>query len=117
MPEITLYLLSGFLGAGKTTLLRRMLEHYAQLRVGVLVNEFGQLGIDGRLIESGEIQMTEIDNGSIFCSCPQSAVCRRADTVFAEPGRSSSGGELRLGGPDGYGENTRGYQEQTGTPI
>lgn len=69
MQEITLYLLSGFLGAGKTTLLQRMLEHYADRRVGVLVNEFGQLGIDGRLIESGEIQMTEIDNGSIFCSC------------------------------------------------
>ena len=69
MPEITLYLLSGFLGAGKTTLLQRMLDHYANKRVGVLVNEFGQLGIDGRLIESGDIRMTEIDNGSIFCSC------------------------------------------------
>jgi G3E family GTPase len=69
MQEITLYLLSGFLGAGKTTLLQRMLSNYAQRRVGVLVNEFGQLGIDGRLIESGDIRMTEIDNGSIFCSC------------------------------------------------
>ncbi len=69
MSEITLYLLSGFLGAGKTTLLKRMLDQFAHLRIGVLVNEFGQVGVDGKLIESGDIQMREIDNGSIFCSC------------------------------------------------
>ena len=69
MSEITLYLLSGFLGAGKTTLLKRMIEQFAHLRIGVLVNEFGQVGVDGKLIESGDIQMKEIENGSIFCSC------------------------------------------------
>jgi hypothetical protein len=42
----------GIFRRGETTLLQRMLGNYAAQSVGVLVNEFGQLGIDGRLIES-----------------------------------------------------------------
>lgn len=66
---IDLYLISGFLGAGKTTFLQRLLEDFQGKRVGVIVNEFGSVGIDGALIERNGIQMVEINNGSIFCSC------------------------------------------------
>lgn len=69
MEEISLFLLSGFLGAGKTTLLNNLLVHFRERKVGVLINEFGPLGIDGYLVETEQIQLTEINNGSIFCSC------------------------------------------------
>lgn len=68
---IKLYLLTGFLGAGKTTMLLSLLNggQMAGKRIGVIQNEFGKLSIDGELIRRGDIQMQEISNGSIFCSC------------------------------------------------
>lgn len=67
--EIDLYLISGFLGSGKTTLLKRMLTSLEGKKVGVLVNEFGSIGIDGNLVERDGMHLVEISNGSIFCSC------------------------------------------------
>lgn len=66
---IDLFLISGFLGSGKTTFLQRMLENFEGKKVGVIINEFGNIGIDGTLIEKDGIRLTEINNGSIFCSC------------------------------------------------
>jgi G3E family GTPase len=67
--QIDLYIISGFLGAGKTTFLKKMLTNLEGKKAGVLINEFGSLGIDGRLIEKAGIRLVEINNGSIFCSC------------------------------------------------
>lgn len=67
--EIDLYLISGFLGAGKTTFLQKLLENMPDKKVGVIINEFGSLGIDGMLVERDGIQLVEINNGSIFCAC------------------------------------------------
>ncbi len=67
--KIDLYLISGFLGSGKTTFLQNMLKNLVGRKVGVLINEFGSIGIDGRLIEKEGIELIEINNGSIFCSC------------------------------------------------
>ena len=67
--KIDLYLISGFLGSGKTTLLRRMLTEIPDKKVGVLVNEFGGVGIDGTLVERDGMHLVQISNGSIFCSC------------------------------------------------
>lgn len=67
--QIDLYLISGFLGSGKTTFLQKMLNNFEGKKVGVIVNEFGSIGIDGILIEKDGIQLVEINNGSIFCSC------------------------------------------------
>lgn len=64
-----LVLLTGFLGAGKTTLLQRLLSEFKNEKIGVIVNEFGQAGIDGTLIEQNGITMNELNNGSIFCAC------------------------------------------------
>ncbi|MGB8453817.1 MAG: CobW family GTP-binding protein [Anaerocolumna sp.] len=66
---IDLYLISGFLGSGKTTFLQRVLEDFEGKRVGVIVNEFGSIGIDGAILEKDGIQLVQINNGSIFCSC------------------------------------------------
>ncbi|WP_298816656.1 CobW family GTP-binding protein [Chloroflexus sp.] len=65
VPPITL--ISGFLGSGKTTLLRRMLRE-AERRIGVIVNEFGALGIDGALLEqSGGSSLIELSGGCVCC--------------------------------------------------
>ncbi len=64
-----LYLLSGFLGAGKTTILTALLDALKGKKVAVIQNEFGKVGIDGKVIQSGDIEMIELNRGSIFCSC------------------------------------------------
>lgn len=64
-----LYVLTGFLGSGKTTVLLKLLEELKGHRIGIIQNEFGKLGIDGTILRNDEIQMVEINRGSIFCSC------------------------------------------------
>ena len=64
-----LYLLTGFLGAGKTTFLKSVMESLSDKKVGIIMNEFGKTGIDGTLVKKDGITLTEIDRGSIFCSC------------------------------------------------
>lgn len=66
---INLYLLTGFLGAGKTTFLTNTLEHLKGEKVGVIMNEFGKIGIDGTIIKRDGMELIEINRGSIFCSC------------------------------------------------
>ncbi len=66
---IKLVLLTGFLGAGKTTLMKEILNSYGDLKTGVIVNEFGEINIDAKLISREGIQMAELSNGSIFCAC------------------------------------------------
>ncbi len=53
---------TGFLGSGKTTLLRHILDNAGDLRLAVLVNEFGELGIDGELLESCPLECPEGDH-------------------------------------------------------
>lgn len=66
---IKVIMLTGFLGTGKTTLLSAMLDKYKDEKIGVIVNDFGQVCIDGILIERDGITMMELPNGSIFCAC------------------------------------------------
>ena len=64
-----LYVLTGFLGSGKTTALLKILDQLKDHRIGIIQNEFGKLGIDGTILRRGDIEMTEINRGSICCSC------------------------------------------------
>lgn len=64
-----LYVLTGFLGSGKTTILLKLLEALKNKKIGIIENEFGKLGIDGTILRNDDIQMVEINRGSIFCSC------------------------------------------------
>ncbi|MGF6375871.1 G3E family GTPase [Clostridiales Family XIII bacterium PM5-7] len=66
---IQIVLLSGFLGAGKTTLMQRLLDTYKEHKIGVIINEFGQINIDAKLVSRDGIDMAELSNGSIFCAC------------------------------------------------
>jgi G3E family GTPase len=64
-----LILLTGFLGAGKTTLLQLIMESLRDHKIGVIINEFGDVNVDGQLVARDGIQMAELTNGSIFCAC------------------------------------------------
>jgi len=61
-------ILTGFLGAGKTTLLNHILSNQQGLKTAVLVNEFGEIGIDNDLIVATGDDMVELSNGCICCS-------------------------------------------------
>ncbi|MCP9841236.1 GTP-binding protein [Synechococcus sp. J7-Johnson] len=61
-------ILTGFLGAGKTTLLNHILSNQNGLKTAVLVNEFGEIGIDNDLIIATGEDMVELSNGCICCS-------------------------------------------------
>jgi G3E family GTPase len=61
-------LLVGFLGSGKTTLANRILSEQHDQRIAVIVNEFGDVGIDGRLIMSVEDNVVELSNSCLCCT-------------------------------------------------
>jgi G3E family GTPase len=61
-------IITGFLGSGKTTLLNHILNNQEGLRTAVLVNEFGEIGIDNELIVSTGEDIVELSNGCICCT-------------------------------------------------
>jgi G3E family GTPase len=61
-------IITGFLGSGKTTLLNQILKNRQDLKVAVLVNEFGNINIDSQLLLSLEEDMLELSNGCICCT-------------------------------------------------
>lgn len=60
--------LTGYLGAGKTTLLNRILTYEHGKKVAVIVNEFGEVGIDNQLIINADEEIFEMNNGCICCT-------------------------------------------------
>jgi cobalamin biosynthesis protein CobW len=78
LQKIPATIVTGFLGSGKTTLLRHLLAHAQGRRIAVIVNEFGELGIDGELLRSCGIgcdesgndngQLIELANGCLCCT-------------------------------------------------
>ena len=73
-PRIPTTVITGFLGAGKTTLIRHMLEHAGGRRIGLIINEFGDIGIDGEILKGcgdalcREEDVIELSNGCICCT-------------------------------------------------
>ena len=61
-------IITGFLGSGKTTLLNQILKNKDNLKVAVLVNEFGDINIDSQLLISTDDDMMELSNGCICCT-------------------------------------------------
>ncbi len=74
MSRIPVTVVTGFLGSGKTTLLRHLVAHAGGRRLALVVNEFGEVGVDGALLRAcglpgcGEEDVVELANGCICCT-------------------------------------------------
>jgi cobalamin biosynthesis protein CobW len=67
LAKLPVTIVTGFLGSGKTTLLRHILDHAEGRRIAVIVNEFGELGIDGDLLKQCSIGCSEEEaNGRVY---------------------------------------------------
>ncbi len=74
MAKIPVTIVTGFLGAGKTTLIRHVLEHAQGRRLALIINEFGDVGVDGAILKScgidicPEENIVELANGCLCCT-------------------------------------------------
>lgn len=68
MRKIPILAVTGFLGAGKTTFVNQLLRAPHGLKIGVVVNDFGSINIDGELVAGQTDTMLELSNGCICCS-------------------------------------------------
>lgn len=68
LDRIPVSVLTGFLGSGKTTVLNRLLKHPDMGQAAVVINEFGEVGIDNLLVESASEDMVVMDSGCLCCT-------------------------------------------------
>ncbi|HWG05247.1 MAG TPA: GTP-binding protein, partial [Beijerinckiaceae bacterium] len=87
MPEkIPVTVLTGYLGAGKTTLLNRILSEDHGQKFAVIVNEFGEIGIDNDLVVGADEEVFEMNNGCICCTV-RGDLIRIMDGLMKRKGR------------------------------
>ena len=79
---VPVFLLSGFLGSGKTTLLNRLLKNPAFANTAVIVNEFGEIGLDHLLIAQGSDNVVLLEGGCLCCTIADSLHETLADLNF-----------------------------------
>ncbi|MEM1266082.1 MAG: cobalamin biosynthesis protein CobW [Pseudomonadota bacterium] len=79
-PKIPATVVTGFLGAGKTTLIRHLLENAGGRRIALIINEFGDLGVDGDILKGCGIEacreedVVELSNGCLCCTVAEDFV-------------------------------------------
>jgi G3E family GTPase len=85
-PQIPVTVLTGYLGAGKTTLLNRILTEEHGKKYAVIVNEFGEIGIDNELIVESDEEIFEMNNGCVCCTV-RGDLIRVVEGLMKRPGR------------------------------
>ena len=80
--KIPVTVITGFLGSGKTSLIRHLLQNNAGRRIAVLVNEFGELGIDGDLLKSCQVCPEDEDGGSNIFELTNGCLCCTVQEEF-----------------------------------
>ena len=65
--DVPVTIITGYLGSGKTTLLRYVIEHATE-KIAVVMNEFGELGIDAEMVKGKNVDVAELDGGCVCCS-------------------------------------------------
>jgi G3E family GTPase len=78
---IGVLVLTGFLGSGKTTLLRHLLAHPQFSRTAVIINEFGEIGLDHELIETSTDQFVALTTGCLCCKLRSDLVATLSDML------------------------------------
>ena len=84
--QIPVTVLTGYLGSGKTTLLNRILTENHGKRYAVIVNEFGEIGIDNELIVESDEEIYEMNNGCVCCTV-RGDLIRVVEGLMKRPGR------------------------------
>ncbi|MBX3578827.1 MAG: GTP-binding protein [Rhizobiaceae bacterium] len=84
--QIPVTVLTGYLGAGKTTLLNRILSENHGRKYAVIVNEFGEIGIDNDLIVESDEEIYEMNNGCVCCTV-RGDLIRTVEGLMRRPGR------------------------------
>ncbi len=84
--QIPVTVLTGYLGAGKTTLLNRILSENHGKKYAVVVNEFGEIGIDNDLIVEADEEVFEMNNGCVCCTV-RGDLIRVVEALIKRPGR------------------------------
>ena len=88
-PHIPVTLLTGFLGAGKTTLLNGILTTQTDMKIAVIVNEFGEAGLDHDLIQTVDEEVILMESGCLCCS-----ILGDLRTTLQELNRRKKSGEI-----------------------
>ncbi len=82
MHKIPVTVITGFLGAGKTTLIRNLLQNNQGRRIAVLVNEFGEVGIDGELLRSCQVCDEDEDSSNTILELANGCLCCTVQEEF-----------------------------------
>lgn len=72
MKKTKVILVTGFLGAGKTSVMKELInitKAMEHIKIAVIINEFGKINVDAQTLNEDGFEITEINNGSIFCKC------------------------------------------------
>lgn len=98
-------LIGGFSGSGKTTLIRKLVEHLGKQgqKVAVIVNEIGEIGIDGDTISEGEVETRKITSDCVYCPLKTSMEYTlrniiesyNPDTIIIEPAGITPPGQIK----------------------